>query len=97
MMMEAEQRLDVFLRAAEYEMLPDLKELVVQRYALFIEDVEGIHKRCTEEKVFDTTKYQNEVFEALRKVRLDLDAIIGHDLVEKLFGTDGDVVALYYQ
>ena len=74
--------------------------MVVQNYALFIEKTDTIYKKYSEDNNISVTKlkeFQSEIFLSLSECRKEIDPLIGHQLMERLFGTDQEVNALYYQ
>lgn len=81
--------------------------LVVSRYALFIKETNSIYSKYFDlrkiiangDKVVNDRlkRYQHEIYVSLIKCRNDMDDLIGHELVERLFGTDEEVQALYSQ
>lgn len=77
----------------------DIKKLVTQRYALFLQDSEAKYEHFVLVKDLpDAAKeFQAGLFLSLSECRKDMDEMIGHELVERLFGSDLDIAALYHQ
>lgn len=95
---EARSRLAILdSRNQIYE--PEIKNLVVQRFALFIQESdEKYHYFLTEkDKHIAKKKVQADLFLLFSECRKDMDKVIGHVLVESLFGTDIEAEALYSQ
>lgn len=94
--MEAQTRLSV-LDSDNQISQPEIKKLAIRRYALFLQDSEAKYDHFVSVKNLPgaTQEFRTGLFSSLVECRMDMDEMIGHKLVERLFGSDSDVAGLY--